>query len=192
MSDSLWPHGLLHTRLPCPSPSPRACSNSCPLTQWLHLNISSSVVPFLIHLQSFSASGSFLMSWLFASGRQRIVVSASRSVLPMDTQDWSPLGWTGWISLHSKGLSRIFSIITVRKHWLSFLHSPTFTSIHDHWKSHSFDNMDLCWQSNVSTFNMLSIYKNTFSSNYMIEFNMHVNLAKDTIIFFSKHIILKL
>ena len=104
MSNSLWPHGLQHTRLPCPSPSPGACSNSCPLSQWCHPTISSSVVPFSSCLQSFPASGSFQMSQFFPSGGQSIRVSASASVLPKNIQDWFPLGWTGWISLEYKGL----------------------------------------------------------------------------------------
>ena len=99
MSNSLWPHGLQHARPPCPSPSPGACSNSCPLSQWCHPAISSSVIPFSSCLQSFPASGSFLTSWLFTSGGQSIGASASASVLPMNIQDWFPLGWTGWISL---------------------------------------------------------------------------------------------
>ena len=109
MSDSLRPHGLQHARLPCPSPTPGAYSNSCPSHWWRHPTISSSVVPFFSHLQSFPASGSFQMSQFFASGKQSIIVSASASVLPMNIQDWCPLGWTGWISLQSKGLSRVFS-----------------------------------------------------------------------------------
>ena len=116
MSDSLWPHGLQHTRPPCPLPTPRVYSNSCPLSQWCHPIISSSVVPFSSHLQSFLASGSFLLSQFFASGGQSIGVSASTSVLPLNTQDWFPLGWTGWISLQSRGLSRVFSNTTVQKH----------------------------------------------------------------------------
>ena len=96
MSDSLQPHGLKHARLPCPSPTLRACSNSCPLSRWCHPTISSSVIPFFSCLQSFPASGSFQMSQLFPSGGQSIGVSASASVLPMNTQDWFPLGWTGW------------------------------------------------------------------------------------------------
>ena len=116
VSDSLRPCGLQHTRLPCPSPTPGAYSNSCPLCQWCHLTISSSVVPFYPCLQSFPASGSFPMSQFFASGGQIIGVSASASVLPMNIQDWSPLGWAGWISLQSKGLSRVFSNTTVWKH----------------------------------------------------------------------------
>ena len=116
-SDSLWPNGLQHTRLPCPSPTPRACSNSCPLSWWCHPTISSSVVPFSSCLRSFPASGSFPMSQLFASGGQNIgaSASASASVLPMNIQDWFPLGWTGWIFLKSKELSRVSSNTTVIK-----------------------------------------------------------------------------
>ena len=110
MSDSLWPHA----RLPCPSPAPGDCSNSCLLNQWCHPTISSSVVPFTC-LQTFSASGSFSMSQFFTSGGQSIGASASASVLPMNIQDWFPLGGTGWISLQPKELSRVFSIITVQK-----------------------------------------------------------------------------
>ena len=109
MSISLQPHGLQHARPPCPSPNPRTCSNSWPLNWWCHPIISSSVVPFSSHLQSFQASGSFLVSEFYTSGGQRIGVSTSTSVLPMNIQDWFPLGLTGWISLQSKGLSRVFS-----------------------------------------------------------------------------------
>ena len=116
MSDSLRPHGLQHARHCCPSPTPGVYPNSCPLSQWCHLTISSSVVPFSSCLQSFPTSGSFQMSQLFTSGGQSIGVSASTSVLPMYTQDWFPLGWTGWISLQFKGLSRVFSNTTVQKH----------------------------------------------------------------------------
>ena len=116
VSDSLWPHGLQHARPPCSSSSPRVCSNSCPLSQGCHPTISSSVIPFSSCLQSFPASGSFPMSRLFASGGQSIRASASASVLPMNTQDWSPLGWTGLVSLLSKGLSRVFSSTTVQRH----------------------------------------------------------------------------
>ena len=116
VSDSLWPYGLHHARLPCPSPTPGACSNSCALSQWCHPTISSSVVPFSSCPQSFPASGSFLISHYFASGGQIIGVSASASILPMNIQDWFPLGWTGWISLQSKGLSRVFSNTTVQNH----------------------------------------------------------------------------
>ena len=116
MFDSLWAHGLQHTRLPCPLPSPRACSNSCLLSQWCHPTILSSVIPFSSWLQSFLASGSFLMSQLFASGGQSIGASASASVLLMNIQDWFPLGLTGWISLKTKGLSRVFSNTTLQRH----------------------------------------------------------------------------
>ena len=116
MSNSLWPHGLQHTRPPCLSPTPRPCSNSCPLSQWCHPSISSSVIPFSSCLQSFPASGSFPVSHLFASGGQSIGVPASASVLSMNIQDWFPLGWTGWISLQPRGLSRVFSNTTVQKH----------------------------------------------------------------------------
>ena len=114
VSSSLQPHGLPNTRLPCPSPSPGVCSNSCPSSQWCHPTISSSVFPFSSCLQSFPASGSFLMSQLFTSGGKSI--RASASVLPMNFQDWFPLGWTGWISLKSKGLSRVFFNTIVQKH----------------------------------------------------------------------------
>jgi len=113
VSDSLWPHGLQHARPPCLSPTPRVYSNSFSWSQWCHPTISSSVIPLSSHLQSFPASGSFQMSQLFTSGGQSIRVSASTSVLPMNIQDWFPLGWTGWISLQSKGLSKIFSTTTV-------------------------------------------------------------------------------
>ena len=116
LSDTLWPHDLQHTRLPCPSPIPGAYSNSCSLSWWCHPTISSSVVPFFSCLQSFPASGSFQMSQLFTSDGQSIEVSALTSVLPMNIQDWSPLRWTGWISLQSKRLSRVLSNTTVQKH----------------------------------------------------------------------------
>ena len=116
VSDSLRLHELQHARPPCPSPTPRVHPNPRPLSRLCHPTISSSVVPFSSYPQSFPASGSFPMSKLFASGGQSIWVSASTSVLPMHTQDWSPLGWTGWISLQSKGLSRVFSNTTVQKH----------------------------------------------------------------------------
>ena len=119
ISDSLQPHGLQHARPPCPSPTPRIYSNSHPLSRWCHPNFLSSVIPFSPCPQSFPASGSFQMSQLFATGGQSIGVSASASVLPMNTQDWSPLGWTGWISLQSKGLSRVFSNPTVQNHQFS-------------------------------------------------------------------------
>ena len=116
VSDSLRPHELQHARPPCPSPTPRVYSNSFPLSRWCHPAISSSVTPFSYCPQSLPASGSFQMSQPFSWGAQSIGVSASASVLPMNTQDWSPLGWTGWIFLQSKGLSRVLSNTTVQKH----------------------------------------------------------------------------
>ena len=118
VSDSLRPHGLQHVRLPCPATTPGIYSNSCPLSWWCHPTISSSVGPFSSHLQSFPESGSFQMSQFFTSGGQSIRVSASTSIFPMNIQDWFPLGWTGWISLQSKGLSRVFSNTTIQKHQL--------------------------------------------------------------------------
>ena len=115
VSNPLWLHGLQHTRPPCPSPTLGACSNSCPSNRWCHPTISSSVIPFFSCLQSFPASESFPMSQYFSSGGQNIGVSASASVLPVNVQDWSPLGWTGLISLQSNGLSRVFSSATVWK-----------------------------------------------------------------------------
>ena len=135
MSDSLQPHGQQHVRLPCPSPTPRACSHSCPSSWWYHPIISSSVVPFSSCLQSFPVSGFFQMSQFFASGGQSIGASASASVLPMNIHDWSLLGWTGWISLQSKG----FSSVLLQHHsskasilQRSAFFSPTLTFIHDY------------------------------------------------------------
>ena len=116
VSNSMRPHELQHARPPCPSPTPGVYSNSCPSSWWCHLDISSSLIPFSSCPQSLPASESLPMSQLFAWGDQSIGVSASASVLPMYTQDWSPLGWTGWISLQYKGLSRVFSNTTVQKH----------------------------------------------------------------------------
>ena len=121
VSDSSQPHELQHARPPCPSPTPRVHPKPCPSSQCCHPTISSSVNPFSSHLQSFPASGSFQTSQLFTSGGQSIGVSASTSVLPMNTQDCSPLGWTGWVSLQSKGLSRVFSNTTVQKHQFFFV-----------------------------------------------------------------------
>ena len=130
---TLQPHESQHARPPCPSPSRRVHSNSCPSSQWCHLAISSSVIPFSSCPQSLPASGSFLMSQLFTWGSQSTRVSALALFLPKNTQDWSPLEWTGWISLQSKGLARVCSSTIVQKHQFSalrFLHSPTLTSIH--------------------------------------------------------------
>ena len=140
---TLWqPHKLQHARPPCPSPTPGVHPNSYPLSQWCHATISSSVVPFSSHLQPLPASGSFQMSQFFTSGGQSIGVSASASVLPMNTQDWSPLGWTGWISLcprDSQESSPTPQFKSINSSALSFLYSPTLTSIHDYWKNHSLD-----------------------------------------------------
>ena len=137
MSDSLRPYGLKHTRLPCPSP-PGACSNSCPLSWWCHPIISSSVIPFSSCLQSFPASGSFQMSQFFQSGGQSTGVSSSASILPMNIQDWFPLGWTGLISLQSRD-SQEYSLTlqfkSINSSAFSLLYGPTLTSVHDYWKT---------------------------------------------------------
>ena len=142
VSDSLRPHESQHTRPPCLSPTPGVHPDSTPSSQWCHPAISSSVIPFPSCPQSLPASESFPMSQLFAWGSQSTGVSALASFLPKKSQGWSPSEWTGWISLQSKELSRLFSNTTVQKHQfsaLSFLHSPTLTSIHDHRKNHSLD-----------------------------------------------------
>ena len=149
VSDSLWPHGLQHASLPGPSPTPGAYSNSGPLSWWCHLTISSSIVPFLSCHQSFPASGSF------PSGSQSIRVSASASLLAMNIQDWFPLGLTGWISLQSKGLSRVFSNTTVQKHQFFGTQLYLWSSSHIHtWllEKPQLWLTDLCQQSNVSAF----------------------------------------
>ena len=132
VSDSFRPHGLQHTRSPCPSSTPRVYSNSCPLSRWCHPTISSSIIPFSSHLQPFPASGSFLTSQLFASGGQSTEISASISVLPTNIQDWFPLGWTGGISLQSKGLSRVFSNTRVQNHQFFGTQLSLWSSFHIH------------------------------------------------------------
>ena len=132
MSNSLRPHGLQHTRLPCPSPPPGACSNSCPLHQWCHPTILSSVVHFSSRLPSFPASESFPVNQLFTSGGQSIGASASASVPPMNIQGWFPLGFTGLIFLQSKGLSRVFSNTTVQKHQFFSAQPSSWSSSHIH------------------------------------------------------------
>ena len=129
---------------PCSSPTPGVYPNSCPLSQWCHPTISSSVVPFSSSLQYFPASGSFQISLFFAWGGQSIGVSASASVLPMNIQDWSPLGWTGWISLQSKGLSRVFSNTTVQKHLFFFSYYLYLKSEVARWKGMHVSNFVLC------------------------------------------------
>ena len=160
MSNSLWTHGLQHARLPCPSPSPGACSNSCPSSWWCHPTISSSVIPSSSPLQSFPASGSFLVSRLFASGGQSIGTWALASVLSVDIQDQCPLGLTGLISMQSEGLSRVFSNTALQKHQFFSAQPSLWSNCHTHtWLLkknsgflYSFDYTDLCWQSNVSAF----------------------------------------
>ena len=153
MSDSLRPHELKHDRPPCPSPTPRVHSNSHPSSRWCHPATSSSVVPVsfppAFPASVFSNESTLHMRW------PKYWSFSLASFLPKNTQDWSPLEWTGWISLQSKGLSRIFSSTTIQKHFssvLSLLYGPTLTSIHDYWKHHSFDYMYLCQQSNISAF----------------------------------------
>ena len=132
VSDFLWPHGLQNTSLPCPSPILRACSNSCPSSWCCHPTISSSVIPFSSCLQSFPASGSLQLSQFFTSGSRSIRVSASASVLPMNIQDRFPLGWTGWISLQSKGLSGVFLNITVQNHQFFIAQPSLWSNFHIH------------------------------------------------------------
>ena len=155
MSDNLRPHESQHARPPCPSPTPRVHSDSCPPSQWCHPAISSLVIPFSSCPQSIPVSGSFPMSQLFSWGGQRTGVSALTSFLAKNTQDWSPLEWTGWISLQSKRPSRVFSNTTVQKH--QFFGAQLSSQSNSHintWprKNHSLDLMDLSRQSNVSAF----------------------------------------
>ena len=156
VSESLWPHGLQDPpRPPCPSPAPRVYSNSCPLSQRSHPTTSFSVIPFNSRFQSFPASGSFQISQFFLSCGQSIGVSASASVPPMNIQDWSPLEWTGWTPCSPRDSHKSSLIPQFKSNnslVLGFLYSPAVTSIHDYWKNHSLDYMDLCWQSNVSAF----------------------------------------
>ena len=144
MSDSLRPHEPQHIRLPCPSRTRGVDSDSYPLSRWCHPTISSSVIPFSSHLQSFPASGSFPVSQHFQWGGQRIVASASTSVLPMNTRDWFPLGWTGWISLQSRGPSRVFSNTTVQKHRFFSTQLSLWSNSHicTYTHSHSYIYMD--------------------------------------------------
>ena len=142
VSDSFWPHRLQHVRLPCPSPTPRAYSNSCPSRRWCHPTISSSALPFSFSLQSFPASGSFPIIWLFASGGQSIGVSAS--VLPMNIQGWFHLGLTSLISLQSKELLSLLQHHNSKAlvlHPSAFFYGPTLISVHDYWKNHSFNSI---------------------------------------------------
>ena len=154
VSNSLRPHWLQHPRFPCPSPTPRSSSNSCLLSRWCHPTISSSVVPFSCLLQSFPASGSFQMSQLFTSGDQSTGVSASASVFPVNIQDWFPFRWTGWISLQSKGLSRVFSNTTVHKHQF-FCAQPSLSPI-KLWLFLLYDSYYMCFK---ISFSLLSTSK---------------------------------
>ena len=175
MSISLQLHARQHTSHPCPSSTPRACSNPCSLSQWCHPTVSSSVVPFSSCPQSCPASGSFPISQFFTSCGQSIGVSASASVLPMNIQDWFPSGLTGLISLQSTGLSRVFSnttasIKSINSSVLSFLYSPTLKSIHDYWK-------------NVPTFPMilLNTFQVTSSQSHSQWFKYLCNLIKTSV-----------
>ena len=173
ISDSLWHHGWQHARFPCPSPSPRACSNLCASSWWCHPIISSYVVPFSSSLQSFPASGSFLRSQFCASDGQSIGDSASASVLPMNIKDWFPLGWTGLISLSprdSQKSSPTPQFQSINSLVLSFLYGPTLISKHEYWKNQSFVYMDLCQQSNVSAFQYAVYVYQSFSSNKQASF----------------------
>ena len=165
VSNFLQAHGLQHARLPCPSPTSGVCSNSCPSSRWCHPTLSSSVVPFSSCPQSFPASGSLLMSQFFTSGGQRIGISASASVLPMNIPDWSPLRLTGLISLQSKGLSRVFNTTTVQKHQFFRVQPSLWSNSHLHiWllESHTFDYMDFVGKVISLLFNMLSSLVITF------------------------------
>ena len=150
----IWSHGLQHPRLPCPSQSLRVCPNSCPLSLWCYLTISSFTTPFSFCLQSFPASGSFPVSWLFTSSGPSIETSASASVLPVNTQGWFSLRLTGLISLQSKGHSRFFSSTEIWKHQFFSAQPSLWSNSHIHWwlLDNCFDNRDVCQQGDVSVF----------------------------------------
>ena len=153
LSNSLQPHGLQHARPPCPCPSPKVCPNSCPLHRWCHPTISFSDALFSFCLQSFPASGTFPMSWLFTSDDQNTGASASASVLPMSIQGWFPLRLTDLISWLSKGFqesSPAPHFEDINSSAFCLLYGPVLTTVCDHWEDHSLDYMDLCQQSNVS------------------------------------------
>ena len=171
-SDSLWPHGLQHARLLCPSRTPRACSNSCPLSCWSHLTISSSLVPFSSCLQSFPASGSFPMNQLFALGDQSIGASISASVLPINIQDWLPLGLTYLISLQSKGLSTVFSNTTVQKTSILW-HSDFFMVQLSYLYTTTGKTTALTIWTSVSKVTSLLLTL-TFSLNYHLKLYLHI------------------
>ena len=155
VSDTLRSHGLQHARFSCLSPTPRSCSNSCSLSWWCHPTISSSLVPFSSCLQSFPASESFPMSQLFASDGQSIGVSAPASVLPMNIQDWFPLDGLVGSPCSPRDSQESYpppEFKNINSLALSFLYNPNITSMHDYWKNHNFNYMDLCWKSNVFAF----------------------------------------
>ena len=179
MSNSLRPHELQHAKPPCPSLTPRVHSNSCPLSQWCHPTISSSVVPFSSCPQSLTASQSFPMSQLFAWGGQSTGVSASASFPPKKSQGWSPSEWTGWISLQSRDSqesSPTPQFKSINSSALSFLHSPTLTSIHDYWKNHRLTT-GLCWQSSVSAFQYAIQVGHSFSSKDQASLNFMASVT---------------
>ena len=178
VSHSLWHNGLQHVIFPCCSPSPVFYSNSCLSSWWCHPTISSSAVPFSSWFQSFLVSGSFHMCQFFASGGQSIGVSASISVLPMNIQDWFPLGWTGLLSCcpkDSQESSPTPQFKSINSSVPSLLSGPTLTTVHQNWKkkkkNYSFDYMDSCWQSNISALNTLSRYLHTQSLNTLSGFS---------------------
>ena len=167
MSVSLWLQWLQHARLPCPSVSLRICSNSCPLSRWCHPTISSSFTPFSSCPQSFPASGSFLMNWLFASNGQSIGASASASILPMNIWDWFPSGLTGLISLLSKGLSRsspASQFESINSSVFNHFYGPALTSIHDYWKNHTLTIWTFVGKVMTMLFNVLSSFVIAFLS----------------------------
>ena len=180
ISDSLWPHGLQHARLPCPSPSPGVCSNSCPLSRWCHPTISTSAIPFSSCLPSFPASGSFPMSRLFASGGRSIGASTSASVLPMNIQGWFPLDWLIWSPCSprdSQESSPAPQFKSIDSSALSLFYGPTLTSVHDYWKNHSFDYIDLCWHRlHTASFLTIGMSITVEFSDYMTQGEGHRTL----------------
>ena len=184
MSNSLWPHGLQHAKLPCPSPAPGACSNSCPSSQWCHPTTSSSIVPFSSYLQPFPASGSFPTSQFFTSSGHSIGVSASASVLPMNTQDWFPLGLSGLIFLQYKWLSRVFSNTTVQKHQF-FGAQLSSTYLSSNWK---FVTLTTFIPHASEIIQCLSFSVWLISLSIMSSKSIHVD-ANGRLFFFSCHII---
>ena len=181
MPDSLQIHGLQHTRLLCHPVSPGVCLNSCPLSQWCYLTISSSVIPVSFGLQSFPASRSFAICWLFSSGGQSIGASASGSVLQMNIQGSFLLGLTDLIFFQSKWLSKVYSNTTVQSTnslLLSHLYGPTLTSIPDYWKSYGFDDMGLCRQSDISVFSMPSSFVIAFLPRKVVMVKCYICWSK--------------